>query len=71
MSKLTNVRDKVVSVLTSVVLVAPAVSQITAEIAEVLIGWDGQLANLVALFPAIVFAIRRVTPVAKEERGLT
>jgi hypothetical protein len=32
--------------------------------------WDGQLVNIVALIPAVILVVRRVTPVAKGERGL-
>jgi len=71
MSNLVLIRDKAVAVITSVVTIAVAVSQAGAEIVGQLTAWDGQLVNLVALVPAIFIAIRRVTPVAKDERGLT
>ena len=71
MDKITQFRDKAVAVLTSVVLIATAVSQAGAEILEAVAGWDGQLVNLIGLAVAVIAVIRRVTPVAKDERGLT
>jgi len=71
MSKATDIRDKVVNVLTSVLTVAAIVSQVGAEVVEIIGGWDGEVINLVAVIPALIFAIRRVTSVPKEERGLS
>jgi len=71
MFKPLEVQGKVLAVLQSVVTVAAAVSQGAAELVKVLGSWDGQWVNLAALVPAVLFAIRRVTPVAKVERGLS
>jgi hypothetical protein len=70
MSKALEVRDRITAVVTSVVTVAVVVSQVGAIIVEQLSGWDGEWVNLVGVVAGIVFAIRRVTPVAKDERGL-
>lgn len=70
MNQINDYKAKVVSVITSVVAVAVAVSQGGAEVAKLIGDWDGQLVNLIALIPAVILVIRRVTPVAKGERGL-
>lgn len=64
-------RAKVINVITSVVTLSMLVSQAGAEITEALGDWDGELINLVAIAPAIIFIIRRVTTVEKAERGLS
>jgi Ca2+/H+ antiporter len=64
-------RTKIINVITSVVTLSMLVSQAGAEIAEALGDWDGELINLAAIVPAIIFIIRRVTTVAKAERGLS
>ena len=53
------------------VTISVVVSQAGAEIAEVLGGWDGEWVNAIAIGLAIINIIRRVTPVAREERGLS
>lgn len=70
MSKALAVRDRITAVVTSMITVAMIVGQVGSVVVEQLSGWDGEWVNLVGVFAAIVFAIRRVTPVAKEERGL-
>jgi len=71
MNKAIEWRDKIVALITSVVTVSFIVSQAGAEVAEVIGGWDGNWVNAVAVGLAIINIVRRVTPVAKEERGLT
>lgn len=66
-----QVRSKVLSVLTSVVTIVTVISQVAAELVDQFTAWDGEWINAVALLVAIPAIIRRVTPVAKEERGLT
>jgi len=70
MEALIGYKDKAVALLGSVVAIAMAVSQGGAEIAKLIGDWDGQLINIVALIPAVIVVVRRVTPVAKGERGL-
>ncbi len=70
MNQIIEYKNKVVTLLGSVVAIAVAVSQGGAEIAKLLGDWDGQLVNIVALIPAVILVVRRVTPVAKGERGL-
>jgi len=70
MEAIIGYKDKAVALLTSVVAIATAVSQGGAEIAKLIGDWDGQLINIVALIPAVIVVVRRVTPVAKGERGL-
>lgn len=65
-----EVVDRAVAILTSVVTISLVVSQVAAELLTALSGWDGETVSLLLLIPAIVTIIRRVTPVAKEERGL-
>ena len=71
MSKALEWRDKIVALITSVVTVSVIVSQAGAEIVEAIGGWDGELVNLIAVALAVINIVRRVTPVAKDERGLT
>ena len=70
MNQIIEYKDKAVALLGSVVAIAVAVSQGGAEIAKLLGDWDGQLVNVIALIPAVILVVRRVTPVAKGERGL-
>ena len=70
MDKIMKMKDRLVVVLTSVVTISVVVSQAGAEVVEAISGWDGQWVNLAAVVVAIVNIIRRVTPVAKEERGI-
>jgi hypothetical protein len=70
LNQIIEYKNKVVTLLGSVVAIAVAVSQGGAEIAKLLGDWDGQLVNIVALIPAVILVVRRVTPVAKGERGL-
>ena len=70
MNKVIEYKEKAVALLGSVVAIAVAVSQGGAEIAKLLGDWDGQLVNVIALIPAVILVVRRVTPVAKGERGL-
>lgn len=69
-SKLIEWRDRILVILTSVVTISIVVSQVAAEVATALAGWDGEWVNLVLLIPAIVAIIRRVTPVESTERGI-
>ena len=69
-SKLIEWRDRILVILTSVVTISVVVSQVAAEVATALAGWDGEWVNLVLLIPAIVAIIRRVTPVESTERGI-
>lgn len=66
-----NVRLQVVTVLTSAVAILAVLSQVSAELLEAVMSWDGELVNAVALIPAVIAIIRRVTPVAKEDRGIS
>lgn len=70
MNKALAIRDRITAVVTSVITVAMIVGQVGSVVVEQLSGWDGEWVNLVGVFAAIIFAMRRVTPVAKEERGL-
>ena len=63
-------RDRAIVILTSVVTVAVIVSQVAAEVAEAIGGWNGEWVNLILLAPAIIAIIRRVTPVERTERGI-
>ena len=71
MTKTIEYRDKIINVIQSAITVAAVVSQVAAEVVKALGSWDGQWINLVAVVPAVVFAIRRVTPVTKADRGLS
>ena len=63
-----EIKARLVSFITSIVTVATVVSQVSAEVLEIVGDWDGQTVNALAALPALWYIIRNVTP--SDRKGL-